>query len=90
VRKRSTLVAWSMLAIFVVGWTVMSVLLVANGNLQDPADGLAFLLAFGAFMIVGALIVAHRPGNAIGWIFSAIGLWRRLAGWRRSTPSTPT
>ena len=42
-RKRSTLVAWSMLAIFVVGWTVMSVLLVANGNLQEPADGLAFL-----------------------------------------------
>ena len=79
-RKRSTLVAWSMLAIFVVGWTVMSVLLVANGNLQEPADGLAFLLAFGAFMIVGALIVAHRPGNAIGWIFSAIGLLAATGG----------
>jgi hypothetical protein len=25
-------------------------------------------------MVVGALIVAHRPGNAIGWLFSAIGL----------------
>jgi hypothetical protein len=25
-------------------------------------------------MVVGALIVAHRPGNAIGWIFSAIAL----------------
>jgi hypothetical protein len=25
-------------------------------------------------MVVGALIVAHRPSNAIGWIFSAIGL----------------
>jgi class 3 adenylate cyclase len=80
VRKRSTWVAWSMPAVFVVGWTVMSVLLVANGNLQDPADGLAFLLAFGAFMIVGALIVAHRPGNAIGWIFSAIGLLAATGG----------
>jgi len=80
VRKRSTWVAWSMLAVFVVGWTVMSVLLVANGNLQDPADGLAFLLAFGAFMVVGALIVAHRPGNAIGWIFSAIGLLAASGG----------
>jgi class 3 adenylate cyclase len=80
VRKRSTLVAWSMLAIFFVGWTVMSVLLVANGNLQEPADGLAFLLAFGAFMFVGALIVAHRPGNAIGWIFSAIGLLAATGG----------
>ena len=25
-------------------------------------------------MVVGALIVAHRPANAIGWIFSAIAL----------------
>jgi hypothetical protein len=25
-------------------------------------------------MVVGALIVAHRPGNAIGWMFSAIAL----------------
>ena len=25
-------------------------------------------------MRVGALIVAHRPGNAIGWLFSAIAL----------------
>jgi hypothetical protein len=28
-------------------------------------------------MVVGAVIVAHRPSNTIGWIFSAIGL---LAG----------
>jgi hypothetical protein len=25
-------------------------------------------------MVVGAVIVAHRPGNAIGWLFSAVGL----------------
>ena len=25
-------------------------------------------------MAVGAVIVAHRPGNAVGWIFSAIAL----------------
>jgi hypothetical protein len=31
-------------------------------------------VAFTAFMVVGAVIVAHRPRNAIGWIFSAIGL----------------
>jgi hypothetical protein len=24
--------------------------------------------------VVGAIMVAHRPGNAVGWIFSAIGL----------------
>jgi hypothetical protein len=32
------------------------------------------LLGFTAFMVVGAMIVAHRPSNAIGWIFSAIAL----------------
>ena len=32
------------------------------------------MLAFAAFMVVGAVIVAHRPGNALGWIFAAIGL----------------
>jgi hypothetical protein len=47
---------------------------VANGNLQrQPGFNLALLLAFIAFMVVGAVIVAHRPGNAIGWLFSATG-----------------
>jgi len=32
------------------------------------------LVGVSAFMVVGALIVAHRPGNAIGRIFTAIGL----------------
>jgi hypothetical protein len=48
---------------------------VANGNLQrQPGFLLALLLAFTAFMVVGAVIVARRPGNVIGWLFSAIGL----------------
>jgi hypothetical protein len=69
-----------MLVIFVVGWTAMSVLAVANGNAQDPAGGQGLLLAFGAFMLMGALIVAHRPSNAIGWVFSAIGLLAATGG----------
>ena len=75
-RKRSTWVAWFMLAIFVVSVLVVGALMVANGSFQQEplADTVALLLAFTAFMVVGALIVAHRPGNAIGWIFSAVGL----------------
>jgi hypothetical protein len=42
--------------------------------------GVTLLLAFTAFMAVGAVIVAHRPGNAIGWIFSAVGLLA-ATGW---------
>jgi hypothetical protein len=74
VRKRSTRVAWSMLAVFVVGYGAVP-LSVANGNFQRaPGFNLALVLAFTAFMVVGAVVVAHRPGNAVGWIFSAIGL----------------
>jgi hypothetical protein len=64
-----------MLAVFVVSVTALCVLAVATGNIrQVPSDNVALLLAFTAFMVVGALIVAHRPGNPVGWIFSAIGL----------------
>jgi hypothetical protein len=78
VRRRSTWVAWSMLAVFVAGYAGTTLLAVANGNLQP--DSAPLLLAFAAFMTVGSVIVAHRPGNAVGWIFSAVGLLS-AAGW---------
>jgi hypothetical protein len=71
---RSSRVAWSMLAVFAAGFLAVP-LSFANGNVQrEPGFYLALVLAFTAFMLVGAVIVAHRPGNAVGWIFSAIGL----------------
>jgi hypothetical protein len=73
-RTRSTRVAWAMLAVFAVGYGAAP-LSVANGNFQrQPGFYLAMVLAFTAFMVVGAVIAAHRPGNAVGWIFSAVGL----------------
>jgi hypothetical protein len=73
-RTRSTRVAWSMLAAFAVGYGAAP-LSMANGNFQrQPGFYLALVLALTAFMVVGAVIVAHRPGNAVGWIFSAVGL----------------
>jgi hypothetical protein len=78
VRKRWTWVAWSMLAIYAAFMGVGMLLMVVNGDFQqEPVQQASLLLAFTAFMIVGAVVVAHRPGNAVGWIFSAIGL---LAG----------
>ena len=74
-RRRWTWIAWSLLALFVVSMIVTTILSVANGSFQqEPAGFLAQLVGYSAFMVVGALIVAHRPGNAIGWIFTAIGL----------------
>ena len=62
--KRWTWVAWSMLAIFIVSVAFATILGVADGSLQqDPAGFVVYVLGFGAFMVVGALVVAHRPGN---------------------------
>ena len=73
--KRWTWVAWSMLAVFVVSLVVGLPLAIANGSIQqDATNQLLLLLGFSAFTAVGALMVAHRPGNPIGWIFSAIAL----------------
>ena len=73
--NRWTWLAWSMLAVYVVSLVVGLILAVANGEFQqDAANQVLLLLGFSAFMVVGALIVAHRPSNAIGWIFSAIAL----------------
>jgi hypothetical protein len=76
VSRRSTWLAWLLLAIYIASVIAAVVLEVANGTLdpQPVTDTAALLLAFTAFMVMGALIVAHRPGNAIGWIFSAIAL----------------
>ena len=73
--NRWSWVAWSMLAVFIVSVVLATILGVADGSLQqDPANFAVYVLGFGAFMVVGALVVAHRPGNPIGWIFSAIAL----------------
>ena len=73
--KRWTWVAWIMLAFYIVSLVVGLILAGANGSFQqDQTNQAMLLLGFSAFMVVGALIVAHRPGNAIGWIFSAIAL----------------
>jgi len=75
VGNRWSWVAWSMLAVFIVSVVFATILAVADGSFQqDPANCMVFVLGFGAFMVVGALVVAHRPGNPIGWIFSAIAL----------------
>jgi hypothetical protein len=64
-----------MLGLFVISLIVALPLAFANGTVQQDATNQTVLtIGFGAFMVVGALIVAHRPGNAIGWIFSAIAL----------------
>jgi hypothetical protein len=65
VGKRWTWVAWSILAIFAAGTIVTAALAIPNRSVAlDPA-GVLYLLDFTAFLVVGALIVARQPDNAI-------------------------
>jgi hypothetical protein len=76
VRSRSTRVAWGLLAAFAIIFLAANTLSAANGDFrtQPLLETVPLWLAFSVFMVVGALIVAHRPDNPIGWIFSAIAL----------------
>ena len=46
----------------------------SNTSLVHTVEGVMADLGFGAFAVVGALLVARRPANAIGWIMASIGL----------------
>jgi hypothetical protein len=74
--RRSTWVAWSLLAVWTAVVAVLVVLSTVNGTFRPDAftDSVPLLLAFASFVVVGALIVRHRPGNAVGWMFAAIAL----------------
>ena len=74
--RRSTRVAWSLLATWTASVAVLVTLSAVNGTFRPDAltDSVPLLLAFASFVVVGALIVRHRPGNAVGWMFAAIAL----------------
>ena len=73
-RKRSTWVAWALLVVWTASVAALVGLSVANGSFQRQplADTVGLLLAFAAFMGVGALIVAH-PDAASSVLF-AVGI----------------
>ena len=72
-RDRSTWVAWALLAFGCLGNAAAIALSVAEGNFGEPGEALLWM-AFTAFLVVGCLILTRRPGNVIGWIFTAVGL----------------
>jgi hypothetical protein len=68
-------VGWGLLALGLIGNAAGAILSVVNGRLlQNSGEGLVLTLAFGSFLVVGCLLVARRPDNRIGWIFTAVGL----------------
>jgi hypothetical protein len=80
VRNRSTWVAWGLLALGLLGNGAGLALSVANGDFGWHAGEALLWVVFPAFLVVGCLILARRPGNLIGWIFTAVGLLTAAAG----------
>jgi len=67
--------AWLVVPIYVAGVVALFILERRIGSSgEDPVEGLALFGGFGVFVVVGALLVAKRPGNPIGWILSAASL----------------
>jgi len=68
-------VAWLVVPVYVAGMSAI-ILLERTSRLQDriSAEDAVLFLGFGMFAVVGALLVAKRPANLIGWIMSAAAL----------------
>jgi hypothetical protein len=68
-------VAWLVVLIYVAGMAGFTLLEHRIGSQsEDPVEGLVIFAGFGMFVVVGALLVAKRPANPIGWIMSVASL----------------
>jgi hypothetical protein len=76
---------WPSFLFRVAGWLIVAVYiagLVASNWFErsaglpnrTPVDDAILQVGFGAFAVVGALLVAKRPANAIGWIMASVAL----------------
>jgi hypothetical protein len=76
---------WPSFLARVAGWLVVAVYiagLVASNWFErsaglpnrTPVNDAILQVGFGAFAVVGALLVAKRPANAIGWIMASVAL----------------
>ena len=73
------------------GWAlvIVALLLIGLGAVlsaqSPPSRGAGWPLDLGdlgplTYVVVGAVVAAHRPRNPIGWIFCAIGLVSKISG----------
>ena len=80
VRSRSAWVAWGLLALGLLGSAAGLALGVVHRQGAEHPEELLLWVVFAAYLVVGCLILARRPGNVIGWIFTAVGLLTMIAG----------
>ncbi len=68
-------VAWLTVILYVAGnfahvWLKRRLGLQGGNSVED----VVLFVGFGMFVLMGALLVAKRPGNLVGWILTAVGL----------------
>lgn len=68
----SRTVAWLLVPVYLTGMSANLWLERRSGLLGNSEDYILFA-GFGAFAVVGALLVARRPDNAISWIMAGVG-----------------
>jgi hypothetical protein len=68
-------VAWLVVLIYAAGMAGLILLERRIGSQsENRVEGLVIFGGFGMFVVVGALLVAKRPANPIGWIMSVASL----------------
>src|SRR5215207_1979287 len=73
------LAGWLIVPLYIAGACAYYLLTISAGYwdgdaVVDNVAGVMLGVGFGAFAVVGALLVVRRPTNAIGWILAAVGL----------------
>lgn len=81
----SRIAGWVIAPLYVVATCAYYLLDYAAGSSDgytavDNVTGVMLSVGFGAFAVVGALLVLRRPTNAIGWIMAAIALMVSIFG----------
>lgn len=81
-RRAAMWLAWSLWAL--IPLVLVAALTIVGGLGDSESNGIAatitFALAFLAFGTVGALVASRVPGNALGWLFIAIGITSAAIG----------
>jgi hypothetical protein len=81
--RSSSWLAWGLWLLVVLAEGLVIGFLLANDRLstRELSVDVAFWVPFLAFASVGAVVVARRPGNRIGWLCWAIGFGITVASW---------